>query len=121
MQSSMMAQPYNVHTQPTEYLGSYQGYYKRNKSADERLAGFDATWFAGKKVLDIGSNEGAITLAIAKLFQPTIIVGIDLDQRLIDAGIPLELFYSHFLDVILPSFIQEIAQSSAPSLLTNKT
>ena len=72
--------------QSPEYLGSYQGYYKRNRNADERLSTFQASWFSGKKVLDIGSNEGAVTMAIARLFQPSIIVGIDIDQRLIDAG-----------------------------------
>jgi 7SK snRNA methylphosphate capping enzyme len=70
----------------TEYFGTYQNYYKRNVDANERLRGFESQWFKGKRVLDIGCNEGVLTIKIAEDYQPQYILGIDIDQRLIDSA-----------------------------------
>lgn len=40
-------------------------------------------WFEKKSVLDIGCNVGYLTLSIAKEFEPTRIVGIDIDAQLV--------------------------------------
>jgi 7SK snRNA methylphosphate capping enzyme len=69
-----------------DYFGSYQSYYKRNNSVDERMVGLQAEWFEGKRCLDIGCNEGVLTYKIAEKYRPHYILGIDIDQRLIDAA-----------------------------------
>lgn len=51
--------------------------------ADERLQYLDRKWFHGRCVLDIGCNRGHITYAIARLFEPKSILGIDIDANLI--------------------------------------
>lgn len=52
--------------------------------SDERLKFFKPEWFARKEVLDIGCNRGHITYAIARLFGPKSIVGIDIDLKMIN-------------------------------------
>lgn len=51
--------------------------------SDERLQHFDERWFAGKEVLDIGCNRGHITYAVACLFRPKFIIGIDIDEKIV--------------------------------------
>ncbi|CAD5229631.1 unnamed protein product [Bursaphelenchus okinawaensis] len=43
-------------------------------------------WFTGKNVLDIGCNAGNLTLSIAREFEPSSILGIDIDPHLIAAA-----------------------------------
>ena len=67
--------------------GNYKGYYrKRSYDTDERITNFQSEWFLGKKCIDIGCNEGAVTLKIAEILTPNFILGIDLDPRMIDAA-----------------------------------
>ena len=67
--------------------GNYKAYYrKRSYDTDERIANFKSEWFQAKKCIDIGCNEGAVTLKIAETLSPNFIVGIDLDPRMIDAA-----------------------------------
>lgn len=67
--------------------GNYKAYYrKRSYDTDERITNFKLDWFQGKKCIDIGCNEGAVTLKIAEALSPNFIVGIDLDPRMIDAA-----------------------------------
>lgn len=40
-------------------------------------------WFRDKTVLDIGCNTGLLTIAVASLFSPFKITGIDIDKKLI--------------------------------------
>ena len=40
-------------------------------------------WFVNKRCMDIGCNEGALTLEIAARFQSASMLGIDIDQQLI--------------------------------------
>ena len=68
----------------------YYGYRGTKKTSDSnalvedvRLSSFKAEWFQGKEVLDIGCNSGNITLSVAKVFDPKVIVGIDIDANLI--------------------------------------
>jgi 2-polyprenyl-3-methyl-5-hydroxy-6-metoxy-1,4-benzoquinol methylase len=50
---------------------------------DPRLRAFDAAWFAGRKVLDIGCNEGVLTLSLACKFGCKDTLGVDIDGALI--------------------------------------
>lgn len=52
--------------------------------SDERLKCFDRKWFEGKDVLDIGCNRGHITYAIARLFDPNSITGVDIDSKMVN-------------------------------------
>ena len=75
--------------QPKFIYGNYNKYYGyRNPSLDYdyRLDCFKSEWFEGKSVLDIGCNVGHLTLSVARDFQPSKIVGIDIDQKLIAAA-----------------------------------
>ncbi|TRY81273.1 hypothetical protein DNTS_012111 [Danionella cerebrum] len=80
-----------AHSKPQRRFqyGTYSNYYGYRTpllSTDPRLAVFKPAWFRGKKVLDIGCNTGHVTLAIAKHWSPTHILGIDCDAMLIHAA-----------------------------------
>jgi 7SK snRNA methylphosphate capping enzyme len=70
--------------------GNYRGYYKfREKQMVDnitRISGFQSSWFYEQRVLDIGCNDGTLTIMIAKDYNPMSVIGIDVDQRLIDAA-----------------------------------
>lgn len=40
-------------------------------------------WFASRRCLDIGCNEGLVTLAVAARFGAASMLGVDLDEHLI--------------------------------------
>ena len=65
--------------------GNYYRYYgyRTPEVPDFRLYYFRREWFEGKDVLDIGCNAGEVTLAVAQLFHPQKIVGMDIDPNLI--------------------------------------
>ncbi|TFK41603.1 Bicoid-interacting protein 3-domain-containing protein [Crucibulum laeve] len=64
--------------------GNYHGYYsKRPTIKDTRLALLPPTLFAGKRVLDIGCNEGWVTCEIAQSWGAHKVVGVDIDDVLI--------------------------------------
>ncbi|XP_075891352.1 7SK snRNA methylphosphate capping enzyme-like [Nelusetta ayraudi] len=73
------------------YYG-YQGFYGDKwegwvgAEEDHRLSFLDADWFRDKKVLDIGSGTGHVALAIARRFEPTHILGVELDEQLVRAA-----------------------------------
>ena len=50
---------------------------------DPRLAAMDASWFRGKRCLDIGCNAGQLTMAIARTFGVESMVGVDIDAALV--------------------------------------
>ena len=66
--------------------GSYRNYYRRrlpeDNGEDLRLKLLKQEWICGKKVLDIGSNDGTFTLDVAKKFGPKLIVGVEMDAHL---------------------------------------
>lgn len=62
----------------------YYGYRKRNSAVeDPRLTVFERSWFAKKRCMDVGCNEGIVTLDIATRFGPRSMIGVDLDEQLI--------------------------------------
>lgn len=61
-----------------------EGHSKLLDFSDQRLLFFKEEWFKAKNVLDIGCNRGHITYAIARLFSPKSIVGIDIDLKMIN-------------------------------------
>lgn len=50
---------------------------------DPRLQALDRAWFAQKKVLDIGCNEGLLTLSLAGKFGCKAVTGVDIDAVLV--------------------------------------
>lgn len=63
---------------------------------NHRLRCLDADWFRDKKVLDIGSGTGHVTLAIARRFEPAHILGVELDEQLVRAATQnIRHFLSH--------------------------
>ncbi|KAF1336467.1 RNA methyltransferase, partial [Globisporangium splendens] len=77
---------------PKQHLvGNFRSYYtfrlgqlrQGELEEDPRLAVLEAQWFAGKRGLDIGCNSGDLTLAIAKRFEPSYLLGIDVDAQLV--------------------------------------
>jgi 7SK snRNA methylphosphate capping enzyme len=67
--------------------GSYHGYYQKRLDLDERLAILQKSWFESKVCLDIGCNDGLITMEIAERYSPEFITGIDIDGFLIESAI----------------------------------
>ncbi|CCA72051.1 hypothetical protein PIIN_05986 [Serendipita indica DSM 11827] len=70
--------------------GNYHAYYSRKQNAtgnlDPRLSLLPKDIFAGKRVLDVGCNEGWVTVDIAKFFAPFKVIGVDIDGDLIRAA-----------------------------------
>jgi 7SK snRNA methylphosphate capping enzyme len=68
--------------------GNYWDYYGyRNKGyhgLDPRLEVLDPSWFSGAKCLDVGCNAGIFTLDLAVLFDIESVLGIDIDNKLIN-------------------------------------
>lgn len=69
--------------------GNYYGYYGYRSNSkdfeDVRLEIFKdySHLFKNKDLLDIGCNEGLITLAVAKIFKLKSVTGVDIDTHLI--------------------------------------
>ncbi|XP_039116084.1 probable RNA methyltransferase At5g51130 isoform X2 [Dioscorea cayenensis subsp. rotundata] len=70
--------------------GNYRNYYgyriDRNLSEDPRLAVLKSEWFEGKDCLDVGCNQGLVTIGVAKKFSCRSILGIDIDRGLIETA-----------------------------------
>ncbi|XP_042454208.1 probable RNA methyltransferase At5g51130 [Zingiber officinale] len=70
--------------------GNYKSYYgyriDNNAKEDPRLILFKREWFEGKDCLDIGCNEGLITISIAKKFFCQSILGVDIDAGLVETA-----------------------------------
>ncbi|KAF9030127.1 Bin3-domain-containing protein [Hymenopellis radicata] len=67
--------------------GNYHGYYsKRPAINDPRLALLPKDLFTGKRVLDVGCNEGHVTCEIAQRWGASKVVGVDIDDTLIRAA-----------------------------------
>lgn len=64
----------------------YYGYRNANDFTDIRLNAFEKhrTFFDDCNVLDIGCNNGLVTIAVARDFRVKRAVGIDIDRRLVD-------------------------------------
>jgi 7SK snRNA methylphosphate capping enzyme len=67
-------------------FGNFKDYYgslKRMATSDQRLEHLPAELFAGKDVLDVGCNEGVVSLSVWARFKPRTLVGVDLDGALV--------------------------------------
>ncbi|CEG77874.1 hypothetical protein RMATCC62417_12556 [Rhizopus microsporus] len=81
--------------------GNYNAYYtsrrvpKSKCYIDPRIDMLDPELFKSKQILDIGCNTGNITIAIAKKREPAHILGVDIDESLIQkAENNIRLVYS---------------------------
>lgn len=50
---------------------------------DPRITLLQASWFEGKKCLDVGCNEGDLMLELVRRFRPRRMVGVDIDGYLV--------------------------------------
>ncbi|PPQ98218.1 hypothetical protein CVT26_003470 [Gymnopilus dilepis] len=67
--------------------GNYHGYYtKRPFFNDERLRVLPSDLFRGSRVLDVGCNEGWVTCEIAQSFGARSVIGVDIDETLIEGA-----------------------------------
>ncbi|KAJ7255300.1 Bicoid-interacting protein 3-domain-containing protein [Mycena rebaudengoi] len=67
--------------------GNYHGYYlKRPSVNDPRLELLPPGTFAGKRVLDVGCNEGWVSCEIAQSHDALKVVGVDIDNALVRAA-----------------------------------
>ncbi|KAI0751536.1 Bin3-domain-containing protein [Daedaleopsis nitida] len=67
--------------------GNYHGYYnKRPATNDQRLALVPEDLFEGKRVLDVGCNEGFVTCEIAQVLGAKRVIGVDIDDTLVRAA-----------------------------------
>lgn len=70
--------------------GNYDKYYNdRNidRWVDPRMQILEKSWFEHRSVIDIGSNDGTLTILIACNFNPSSIIGIEIDHRLINRAV----------------------------------
>jgi 7SK snRNA methylphosphate capping enzyme len=67
------------------FLGNYATYYgyRLEHEVDHRLLTLNPSWFNGKRVLDIGCNDGTFTLQLHTFYTPAYIKGLDIDPSLI--------------------------------------
>lgn len=87
--------------------------------SDERLKFFQPQWFEAREVLDIGCNRGHITYAIARLFRPKSIVGIDIDVKMINmANKDLHL---HLDDGIIREAREDLREQAAKHRLAENS
>ncbi|KAG8983186.1 hypothetical protein FRB90_006240 [Tulasnella sp. 427] len=64
--------------------GNYQGYYTKRPSVfDPRLSLFPPSFFKNKDVLDVGCNEGWVSIELAQRWGANRVVGVDIDPDLV--------------------------------------
>lgn len=93
---------YGQHSCYYGYRGFYGDGWEGRVGAEEdpRLHLLEADWFRDKKVLDVGCGTGHLTLAIARTFNPSHILGVELDEQLVHAAKQnIRHFLSHDLVV----------------------
>ena len=65
-------------------LCRYYGYrVTQDFEEDPRLQHLDQQWFAGKSMIDIGCNDGLLTMSLACKFGCQSVMGVDIDSQLI--------------------------------------
>ena len=80
----------NLLTDKNYIFGNYSNfYYNRylDNFKENIQSQISSTWFKDKVCLDIGCNIGTLTMRIAQEFKPKMIIGIDIDHKLIRAGL----------------------------------
>ncbi|KAG2035973.1 Bicoid-interacting protein 3-domain-containing protein [Suillus americanus] len=79
--------PVHAGSQAVPIYGNYHGYYsKRPFIRDPRLALLPTEFFVGKRVLDVGCNEGWVTCEIGQSRGAHQVIGVDIDDTLIRAA-----------------------------------
>ncbi|OAX40621.1 Bin3-domain-containing protein [Rhizopogon vinicolor AM-OR11-026] len=79
--------PGNATNQSLPIHGNYHGYYsKRPFTRDPRLTLLPAEFFVGKRVLDVGCNEGWVACEIGQFRGARQVIGVDIDDTLIRAA-----------------------------------
>ncbi|KAG0707958.1 Bicoid-interacting protein 3-domain-containing protein [Suillus ampliporus] len=79
--------PVNASSQTIPVYGNYHGYYsKRPFTRDPRLTLLPTEFFVGKRVLDVGCNEGWVTCEIGQFRGARQVIGVDIDDTLIRAA-----------------------------------
>ena len=69
-------------------FGNIEKYSNKSKKwNDQRLQKMQPEWFADKRVLDIGCHNGIADLIICARYNPKLVIGIDMDHRLIKHAI----------------------------------
>ena len=71
-------------------FGNYDKYYNYRydkRWQDPRIKLLDKEYFFNKKCLDIGCNDGTFTIMIAIKYFPILLIGVDIDYRLINKAI----------------------------------
>ncbi|KAF7623482.1 Bin3-type SAM domain-containing protein [Meloidogyne graminicola] len=68
---------------PYGNFSRYYGFRNEGLDHDPRLDLLPKEWFNKKRILDVGCNAGHLTLEIAKQFNPSWILGIDIDDHLV--------------------------------------
>lgn len=69
----------------SRYYG-YHGNGRVGSEEDPRLRLLEDKWFRDKTVLDVGCAAGHMTLSVARRFNPTHILGVELDRHLVHAA-----------------------------------
>lgn len=116
-------------TKNKEFIfGNYDKYYyKRYLEAmkDPRMGVIKKEWFNDKKCLDIGCNDGTLTLLIAVNYQPDLIEGIDIDDKLIKKAVK-NLKYvlrnnvsKNFIDSVITNDTEEKVENIVEDILNN--
>lgn len=76
---------------PCYRYGNYLTYYGYRVGAemedDPRLKLFQAEWFHGKRMVDIGCNAGLVTLRACSRFLCASVVGVDIDRTLVQKAV----------------------------------
>lgn len=78
---------YQFLCRPEGYYATRYGLSDRTDASglqDPRLDLLRTEWFEGKRCLDVGCNEGDLTLALVLRFRPCRMVGLDIDGKLVD-------------------------------------
>lgn len=74
------------HPAPKAIHGNYLNYYERRNVdpslPDSRLSLIPRDWIKGKKVLDVGSNAGQVTIELARDYEAGKVTGVDIDKDL---------------------------------------
>ncbi len=68
-------------------FGNYVGPYSSSPKNDPRFPLLSRRLFEGKRCLDIGCGLGALTIALGKYRSPKLVVGTDIDPKLLDRAI----------------------------------
>ena len=71
---------------PCYRYGNYEAYYGYRAGAareDHRLLSLRREWFEGRRCLDVGCNEGLVSLTLAVQFRTASFTGVDIDASLV--------------------------------------